>query len=120
MLALALAACGDDAPPPPAPKTAPPSPPAAPAPEAKAPAAPKPAEPARPSADQALADRVKQALRAERSLNAEAIDITAKDGVVALFGTVETRARRETAAKVAAAVAGVKSVENKLAVVAGS
>ena len=117
MLALALAACGDETPPPRIPKAAPP---AAPAPEAKAPPAPKLAEPAQPSADQALADRVKAALRAERGINAEGIDITVKDGTVTLFGTAETKMKREMAGKIAAAVAGVKSVDNKLAVVAGS
>lgn len=122
MLALTLVACGDETPPPRVPKAAPPplAGPAAPAPEAKAPPAPKTAGPAQPSADQALADRVKAALRAERGLNADGIDITAKDGTVTLFGTTETKMKREIAAKVAAAVAGVKSVENKLAVVAGS
>ena len=123
LLALALAACGDETPPPKLSKPAPPPSPA-PGPQAKAPLTPKLAEPTavprQPSADQALADRVKAALRAERGVNAERIDITAKDGTVTLFGTTETRMQRDIAVKVAAAVAGVKSVENKLQVVAGS
>lgn len=118
-LALALVACGDETPPPKLGKSVPPQSPA-PAPEAKASPAPKPVEPAQPSADQVLADRVRAALRAERVVNADGIDITAKDGTVTLFGTTTTKMQREVAAKVAAAVAGVRSVENKLQVVAGS
>ena len=96
LLALALAAC-DGAPPP-----------------------PKPAEPPQASADKELAGKVKSALLAERGINAHAIDVVAKNGVITLYGTTETPARRDTAAKVAGNVAGVKSVDNKLAVVAGS
>lgn len=117
VIALAVSGCGDE--PKPAPNTAPR---AAPAPEAKA--APAPDKPAVESAqvtnDQALAAKVKSALAAETSVNAHRIDITVKNGVVTLFGTAETKAQRETAGKAAAAVSGVKSVENKLAVVAGS
>lgn len=119
-LALILAGCGQDAPPPPAPKAAPRAAPAAPAPEAKAPPAPKPAEPAPASADKALAERVKAALLAERGLNANGIDVVAKDGAITLFGTAENKMKSAMAAKVAASVTGVKSVENRLAVVAGS
>jgi osmotically-inducible protein OsmY len=39
---------------------------------------------------------------------------------VTLYGTANTRARREKAAKVASGVAGVKSVKNELVIVAGS
>ena len=119
VIALSVSGCGDEPKPKPAPRTAPP---AAPAPEAKA--APAPGKPAaadaQAAADQALAAQVKSALAAETSLNAHRIDVVAKDGAVTLFGTTETKARRETASKIAAAVAGVKSVENKLVVVAGS
>jgi len=48
------------------------------------------------------------------------IDVVAGNGAITLFGTAETRMKREIAGKVAAGVAGVKSVENKLAIVAGS
>ncbi|MBI3043124.1 MAG: BON domain-containing protein [Betaproteobacteria bacterium] len=115
LLALALAGCGQETPPQPAPKATPPA-----APEAKAPPAPAPAQPAPASADKALAERVRAALLAERGLNAHGIDVVAKDGAVTLFGTTENKMKREIAAKVAAAVTGVKSVENRLAVVAGS
>jgi hyperosmotically inducible protein len=118
-VALSLYGCGDEQPPKPVAKT---SPPAAPAPETRA--APAPEKPAAASnqadADQALAARVKSALAATAGLNAHPIDVTAKNGIVTLFGTTETMAKREAAGKAAAAVAGVKSVDNKLAVVAGS
>ena len=118
-VAFSLYGCGGEPPPKPAAKAAPP---AAPAPEAKA--APAPDKPAAASsqadADQALATRVKSALAAASGINAHRIDVTAKSGAVTLFGTAETKAQREAAGKAAAAVAGVTSVENKLAVVAGS
>jgi hypothetical protein len=116
LLALALAAC--DRQPPPAPKVVVPTLPEEPPPLVVAP--PKPAEPPQASADKELAGKVKSALLAERGLNAHGIDVVARNGVITLYGTAETPARRDTAAKVAGNVAGVKSVENKLAVVAGS
>jgi hyperosmotically inducible protein len=78
------------------------------------------AQTARAAADKELAGRVKSALVAERGLNAHGIDVVAKDGAVTLYGTAETRTRREMAEKIASRVDGVKSVDNKLAVVAGS
>lgn len=122
VIALAVSACGDE--PRPKPKLA--------AKAAPSPAAPLPepgtmkAPPAKPAAvdaqadDQALAALVKSALAAAPGLNAHQIDITVKDGAVTLFGTAETRVQREAAGKAAATVSGVRSVENKLAVVAGS
>jgi hyperosmotically inducible periplasmic protein len=119
LLALALGACDRQTPPaakkaevPVANLPAEPPPPVA-APE-------KAAEPPEVAADKELAGKVKSALLAERSLNAHGIDVVAKNGTVTLFGTAETVVRRDTAGKVARNVAGVKSVENKLAVVAGS
>jgi hypothetical protein len=119
LLAVGLGAC--DRAPPPAPKKA-----AEPA--STLPAEPpvqvvtpdKPAEPPQASADKELAGKVKSALTAERGINAHGIDVVAKNGVVTLYGTAETPARRDTAGRVAGNVSGVKSVENKLAVVAGS
>ena len=125
IFALALAACGDK---PaeivvkPAPKAAP-SPPKA---DAKADqtkqeaAAKAAAEKTKQDADAALAAKVKSALGAEKGLNAHAIDITARDGAVTLFGTADTAALRDQATKIAAGVQGVKSVENRMAVVKGS
>lgn len=80
----------------------------------------KPEESPQAAADRELAAKVKSALLAERNLNADGIDVVAKDGTITLFGTTETRVRQALAGKVAAGVEGVKSVENKLAVVAGS
>jgi hyperosmotically inducible protein len=115
---LALAACSDDpAPPPPAP-AAPPAPVAQPAPPAEKKsveaAAPKPD----PNAE--LAARVKRALEGEAKVQAAAIDVTAADGKVTLWGTTPTAGERSRAAQVAGQVEGVKSVENKIAVVRGS
>ena len=120
-LAFVLAGCGDDPPPPKpvakAPATAVPAPPKS---DDKAAPAAKPADAGRPTADRSLAARVKEALLAEKSLNAHGIEVDAKDGAVTLFGSVENKARREQAAKIAAGVDGTRSVENKLVVVAGS
>lgn len=72
------------------------------------------------AADTALAAKVKSALVADPQINALEIDVVAADGTVTLFGTAPTRASRERATRVAADITGVKSVANKLAVVAGS
>lgn len=118
VLLLALAACSDDpAPPPPSP-AAPPAPVAQPAPPAEKKSvevqAPKPD----PNAE--LAARVKRALEGEAKVQAAAIDVTAADGKVTLWGTTPTTGERSRAAQVAGKVEGVKSVENKIAVVRGS
>jgi hyperosmotically inducible protein len=120
LLALALSGCGKEPPPTPVAKAVPI--PAAPADQAaaKADAERMAAQTARAAADKELAGRVKSALVAERGLNAHGIDVVAKDGAVTLYGTAETRTRREMAEKIASRVDGVKSVDNKLAVVAGS
>jgi osmotically-inducible protein OsmY len=120
LLAYALSGCGQEPPPKQAVKVVPV--PALPAAQGAAKAEPaKPsAEAARAAADKELAGRVKAALGGERTLNAHGIDVVASNGAVTLFGTAETRMKRDMAGKVAAAVEGVKSVENKLAVVAGS
>lgn len=116
LLALTLVACERQQPEPVA-KSAPP--PAAPM-ETPVVVPPKPAAAPDGAADKELAGKVKAALVAQRGLNAHGIDVVAKNGVVTLYGTAETAGRRDTAAKVASNVAGVKSVDNKLAIVAGS
>jgi hyperosmotically inducible protein len=120
LLAFALSGCGREPPPKPVVKDVPVV--VAPVDQdaGKAEAAKQAAVAARAAADKELAGRVKAALVAERGLNAHGIDVTAKDGAVTLYGTAETRLRRDMAEKIAARVDGVKSVENKLAVVAGS
>jgi osmotically-inducible protein OsmY len=119
LLAFALSGCGQEPPPKQAVKAVPVPVPAAQDAAKAEPAKPSP-EAVRAAADKELAGRVKAALGAERSLNAHGIDVVASNGAVTLFGTAETRTKREIAGKVAAGVEGVKSVENKLAIVAGS
>ena len=96
--ALALAACGDDAPKPkPQAKAPPPPPPVAAAPKPE----PKPEPP-------------------ENKLPSGAIDVTAADGRVSLWGTVASNGQKNKAMQVAKKVEGVKSVDNQLKVVRGS
>jgi osmotically-inducible protein OsmY len=64
---------------------------------------------------------VKQALDAPDSkLPAGAIDVTATEGRVSLWGAVPTAAQRTRAAQIASKVDGVKGVDNQLKVVKGS
>jgi hypothetical protein len=70
--------------------------------------------------DTVLAAQVKSALGADPALRLLAIDTGVSGGVVTLYGTADTRAHRERAAQVASSVAGVKSVNNQLVIVAGS
>jgi hyperosmotically inducible periplasmic protein len=113
---LALAACGDSAPPPakPAAPSAPQASAPAPKPEAKAPEAPKP------DPNKELAQRVKQALEADGKVQGAAIDVTAKEGRVSLWGTTPTAGERNRAAEIAAKVQGVAGVDNQIKVVKGS
>lgn len=118
---LAFAACSDS-PPPAKPAAQPASPPpqaAAPAPETKAPEV-KPPEAPKPDPNKELAQRVKQALEGDRKIQAAAIDVTAKDGRISLWGTTATADERNRAAQIAAKVNGVASVDNQLKVVKGS
>ena len=114
-----LAACGEDAPAPAA--VAPPAaqpavqPAVQPAPQKAAAAAP-----AAPDADAELAARVKRALEKGAGEIAQGVDVSAKRGVVNLFGTVASGAQRGAAGRVAASVSGVTSVDNRLVVVKGS
>jgi hyperosmotically inducible protein len=90
----------------------------APAPQMSAPEAPK-VDP-RIDPDGALAARVKKALEGEPKILAGGIDVTAAQGAVTLWGTAASSAERTRAAKLASGVEGVKSVENRIAVVKGS
>jgi hypothetical protein len=118
VLFLGTAACGDQPAPKPAPAPAPQAVPQpitpAPAPEAKAPEAPKP------DPNKELAARVKKALEGEAKIQAAAIDVTAADGKVTLWGTAATAAERKRAESVASKVDGVRSVDNEIKVVKGS
>ncbi|HSU77804.1 MAG TPA: BON domain-containing protein [Burkholderiales bacterium] len=117
-LAAALIACSESPPPKPAAK---PTPPPTPAPVVAAPQpAPQP-EPPKPDPNKELAAKVKQALEAPSAkLPSAAIDVTAADGKVSLWGTVDTDQQRRRAAQLAAKVDGVKGVDNQLKVVKGS
>jgi hyperosmotically inducible periplasmic protein len=118
VLLLGAAACGDQPAPKPAPAPAPQAVPQpitpAPAPEAKAPEAPKP------DPNKELAARVKRALEGEAKIQAAAIDVTAADGKVTLWGTAASAAERKRAESVASKIDGVRSVENEIKVVKGS
>jgi PBP1b-binding outer membrane lipoprotein LpoB len=67
-----------------------------------------------------LAERVKRALEDESRIHAAAIDVTAAGGTVTLWGTAATDDERARATRVAARIAGVKWVNNKLVIAAGS
>ena len=118
VLLFGAAACGDQPAPKPAPAPAPQAVPQpitpAPAPEAKAPEAPKP------DPNKELAARVKRALEGTAKIQAAAIDVTAADGRVSLWGTAATAAERKRAESVASKVDGVRSVDNQIKVVKGS
>jgi len=115
-LALAMLACSEP-PPPPKPQAKAPVPvpvPVAPKPEVKP-------EPPKPDPNKELAAKVKQALEApDAKLPSGAIDVTAADGKVSLWGAVATAGQRSRAAQIATKVDGVKSVDNQLKVVKGS
>jgi len=115
-LAAALIACSES--PKPAAKAPPPTPSA---PVAAAPQAQPQPEPPKPDPNKELATKVKQALEAPAAkLPAAGIDVTATDGKVSLWGTVETDQQRRRAAQIAGKVDGVKGVDNQLKVVKGS
>jgi hypothetical protein len=120
VLLLGAAACGEQPAPKPQPAPVPQAvpqpitPAPAPAPEAKAPEAPKP------DLNKELAARVKRALEGEAKIQAAAIDVTAADGKVTLWGTAATAAERKRAESVASKVDGVRSVDNQIKVVKGS
>ena len=78
------------------------------------------AQEAKADPDKALAARVKRALEGEPKIHAAGIDVTAADGTITLWGTTASDGERARAAKLASGVEGVKSVENRIAVVKGS
>ena len=68
-----------------------------------------------------LAALVKRTLEMpENKLPSGAIDVTAADGRVSLWGAVASNAQRNRAGQVASKVDGVKGVDNQLKVVRGS
>ena len=116
-LALSLvAACSEPPPPPPKPVAkAEPKPPPKVEPVPIKPEAPKP------DPNKELAAKVKQTLEAPDSkLPSGAIDVTAQDGKVTLWGAVPTNAIKNRAGQLAGKVDGVKGVDNQLKIVKGS
>ena len=115
-IALAVAACSEPPPPKPVAKAppAPATPPPPPKPEVKP-------EPPKPDPNKELAAKVKNTLEApESKLPSGAIDVTAADGKVSLWGAVATEAQRRRAGQIAGKVEGVTAVDNQLKVVRGS
>ena len=94
--------------------------PLAPAPAPQAAAPEKPAAAPAEDANRSLAARVKRALDAAPKLSAQGVEITARRGVVSLFGAVDTQDIKTRMEQVAASVDGVQSVDSQLRVVAGS
>jgi hyperosmotically inducible periplasmic protein len=80
----------------------------------------QPAQEAKADPDTVLAARVKQVLESEPKIYAAGIDVTAAAGAVTLWGTTASDGERARAAKLASGIEGVKSVENRIAVVKGS
>ncbi|HYD58668.1 MAG TPA: BON domain-containing protein [Burkholderiales bacterium] len=76
--------------------------------------------PEKPDPNKELARRVQRALEDEARIHAAAIDVTAKGGVVTLWGTAATPDERQRASRVAYRVNGVTAVNNKLAIASGS
>ncbi|MGA8005934.1 MAG: BON domain-containing protein, partial [Burkholderiales bacterium] len=74
----------------------------------------------KPDPDKALAAKVHDALRGSLGSVADGIDVTASGGMVTLWGTVPEAAKRHMAVRAATGVAGVKSVKDNMAIVAGS
>jgi osmotically-inducible protein OsmY len=97
--------------------------PASPAPSSPAAAAaPSPASPASPVADgdDSLGARVKTQLSSDARVKGAAIDVTAKNGVVLLQGTVPSTAAKQRALTVARGTDGVTQVVDRLHVGKGS
>jgi hypothetical protein len=119
-LSLALVAACSEPPPPPKPAAPQPAPQAA-APKIETSAPPPPPVVAKPDPNKELAGKVKQALEApDAKLPSGAIDVTAADGKVTLWGAVGSEAQRKRAGAVAGKIDGVTSVDNQLKVVRGS
>lgn len=119
ILCLGIAGCGKSTAPEEAAKSAPAPAPIA-APVAKRQQAAPPAVLPASAADAARAAAVRAALAADSRLKSFAIDVRAENGSIELFGTVDSKASREKAEKLAAAIDGVNSVKNHLVLVSGS
>lgn len=87
--------------------------------QAKSEAGAKPPAAGRPVNDRELAAKVKSTLLAQ-PLGALVFDVVVSGGVVTLHGTADTAATRDKAVRAASGVEGVKSVDNRIAIVSGS
>jgi hypothetical protein len=118
-LVLGLAACGEAEPPKPAAAPAPPKP------MLQAPASaptppPAPVAAPQPSADELLAERVKQALRDTRKVDGQGVGVRVTDGTVTLYGTAPSAGEQRRIEQFVAGVEGVRAVLSKLVIVRGS
>ena len=118
-LVLGLAACGEAEPPKPA------AAPESPKPMSQAPASaptpsPAPVAAPQPSADELLAERVKQALRDTRKVDGQGVGVRVADGTVTLYGTAPTAEEQRRIEQFVAGVEGVRAVLSKLVIVRGS
>lgn len=66
--------------------------------------------------DAAITTKVKAAILAEPGLRVLQVDVDTVNGVTTLKGKVDSQKNSEKAAEIAAAVSGVKNVDNQLAV----
>jgi hypothetical protein len=76
----------------------------------------KAADAGKPLSDASLAQIVRSALESDSSLDSRKIDVENRNGSVALYGSVETEAQREKAARIVGSVGGVRDVTNNLSV----
>lgn len=120
-VAALIAGCGkpDNAVPPTPTTSAPPPAVAAVQPPA-APTPPMVPETATAPDDATLASRVREALLADADVKDQKIEVSAAEGVIQLSGFVDSGTQTARAAEVAGAVDGVRSVDNRLELKAGS
>jgi osmotically-inducible protein OsmY len=70
--------------------------------------------------DRALADKVKHALAVDTEPGAYGVEVTASDGAVDLWGTVDGSAARKRLATTAAGVVGVRALRDHLRIDPGA
>ncbi len=67
--------------------------------------------------DQAIADAIEDQFLRDQNLDANRVDIVARDGIVELEGRVDNLFAKERAARIAGRVKGVRAVSNRIRVV---
>ena len=118
-LVLGLAACGEAEQPKPAAAPEPPKPMSQ-APASAPTPSPAPVAAPQPSADELLAERVKQALRDTRKVEGQGVGVRVADGTVTLYGTAPTAEEQRRIEQFVAGVPGVRAVLSRLVIVRGS